>query len=125
MDFRARAANIIFTVIESGIPADQLSYREYGHIRGLRGLRGLRGAGNQLMNQDDFWWVDAGGVRWHTWPDWAPFNSDVVISRAFVKAEFDRGIYPLTLNEFETLFPGIERQTVAGLADLLTPEGKI
>ena len=112
------AENIVFTVIESGIPADQLDYREYGHIRGLRG------AGNKLMNQDDFWWVDAGGVWQHTWPDWAPFNDDVVISRAFVKIEFDRGIYPLTFAEFAALFGGIERQTVAGLADLLTPEGK-
>jgi hypothetical protein len=112
------AANIVFDVIESGIPADQLNYRELSHIRGLRS------AGNHLTNQDDFWWVDAAGVWQHTWPNWPPFNAIEEVSYAFVQTEFARGIYPLTFSEYAALFPGTERQTVAGLAGFLTDEGR-
>lgn len=112
------AENIVFEVVEQGIPADQLDYREVCHIRGLRG------AGNQLTNQDDFWWVNGEGVWQHTWPGWTPFNLDEVVSYAFVHTEFERGIYPLTFAEYAALFPGVERQTVEGLAGFLTAEGR-
>jgi hypothetical protein len=111
--------NFSFEVIESGIPGDQLRYRELSHIRGLRG------AGNKLMNQDDFWWVDASGKWQHTWPDWHPFIFTGCVSAEFVSQEFDRGIYPLTFNEYRALFRGVERQTVGGLASFLTPEGVV
>lgn len=109
--------NIKFHVIENSIPIDQLNYRELCHIRGLRG------AGNKMMNQDDFWWSDERACQ-HTWPDWEPFANDGCVSYAFTVIEFERGIYPLTFREFKALFPGLERQTVEGLAELVTPAGR-
>jgi hypothetical protein len=110
--------NIVFTVLEPDIPVDQLDYHEALHISAMRG------AGHKLMNQDQFWWIAADGAWHHTWPTHAPFNAIEVVSLAFVRAEFARGEYPLSIREFEALFPATERQTVDGLAALLADRGR-
>jgi hypothetical protein len=108
--------SIVQGIVETGIPLDQLDYHEYFHIVGHRS------AGDRLTNQDNFWTVDELG-RWeHHYPNFDPFNRIDCVSWHFVVEEFKRGIYPLTLGEFHSRYPGVERQTIAGLAELLTPK---
>lgn len=110
--------SIRFEVIQDSVPVDQLDYHERFHIVGLRG------AGNKLMNQDDFWSMDESGTWQHTWPTYFPFDSIDTVSNHFLVVELERGIYPLSKGEFRALYPHTERQSVIGLAELLTPEWK-